>query len=127
MPRRGRPGGAGRAAGLDPAATNRSPPDMTSLLAAVWRDEAPAGGLAAMRRVLALQVWPHRLAAGFRRTTWRWREDRHAPAVAQRGRVVELPGGRRCAAAVFTRSPPVLVDPAADAAIGTAAGWRWTS
>lgn len=110
---------------LDPAATNRSTPrDMTSLLAAVWRDEAASGrACAAMRRVLALQVWPHRLAAGFPSddVAVAGKTGTLPPLRSEVG-VVELPGGRRCAAAVFTRSRRrSLVDPAADAAIGTAA------
>jgi beta-lactamase class A len=51
---------------LDPATTNRSTPrEMTALLAAIWRDEAAGpAACAAMRRVLGLQIWPHRPASG---------------------------------------------------------------
>ncbi|MFI9821119.1 serine hydrolase [Streptomyces sp. NPDC052013] len=128
------PGGAGaltdphviaRLRALDPARTNRSTPrDMTRLLAAVWRDEActPEHG-AAVRRVLALQVWPHRLASGFPF------DDVHVagktgtlPTVRNEVGVVEYPDGGRYAVAVFTRTAhPAATLPAADAVIGTAA------
>jgi beta-lactamase class A len=121
----GDPAALARLRVLDPAATNRSTPrDMTTLLAAVWRDEAASSrACTAMRRTLALQVWPHRLASGF-----------PADDVAVAGKtgtlpplrnevgVVELPTGRRYAVAVFTRSRRrAITDPAADAAIGEAA------
>ncbi|MFE7976890.1 serine hydrolase [Streptomyces shenzhenensis] len=110
---------------LDPARTNRSTPrDMTRLLGAVWRDEActPEHG-AAIRRLLGLQVWPHRLAAGFPF------DDVHVagktgslPTVRNEVGVVEYPDGGRYAVAVFTRTPnPAATLPAADAVIGTAA------
>ncbi|RMB85477.1 serine hydrolase [Streptomyces shenzhenensis] len=110
---------------LDPARTNRSTPrDMTRLLGAVWRDEActPEHG-AAVRRLLGLQVWPHRLAAGFPF------DDVHVagktgslPTVRNEVGVVEYPDGGRYAVAVFTRTPnPAATLPAADAVIGTAA------
>ncbi|GAB2864646.1 serine hydrolase [Streptomyces deserti] len=110
---------------LDPARTNRSTPrDMTRLLAAVWRDEAcvPEHG-AAIRRVLGLQVWPHRLASGFPF------DDVHVagktgslPTVRNEVGVVEYPDGGRYAVAVFTRTAHTAATlPAADAVIGTAA------
>ncbi|GAA1419517.1 hypothetical protein GCM10009601_16460 [Streptomyces thermospinosisporus] len=83
---------------------------MTRLLAAVWRDEAgTAEHCAATRRLLALQVWPHRLASGFPF------DDVHVagktgtlPTVRNEVGVVEYPDGGRDAVAVFTRtaSPP---------------------
>ncbi|MFB7055897.1 serine hydrolase [Streptomyces vinaceus] len=111
---------------LDPARGNRSTPrDMTRLLTAVWRDEAactPEHG-AAIRRLLGLQVWPHRLAAGFPF------DDVHVagktgslPTVRNEVGVVEYPDGGRYAVAVFTRAAsPAATLPAADAVIGTAA------
>ncbi|MEL3944746.1 serine hydrolase [Streptomyces sp. LNU-CPARS28] len=110
---------------LDPARTNHSTPrDMTRLLGAVWRDEActPEHG-AAMRRVLGLQVWPHRLAAGFPF------DDVHVagktgslPTVRNEVGVVEYPDGGRYAVAVFTRAARTAATlPSADAVIGTAA------
>ncbi|MEU8843066.1 serine hydrolase [Streptomyces roseus] len=110
---------------LDPARSNRSTPrDMTRLLAAVWRDEActPEHG-AAIRRLLGLQVWPHRMAAGFPF------DDVHVagktgslPTVRNEVGVIEYPDGGRYAVAVFTRAAnPAATLPAADAVIGTAA------
>ncbi|MGH4027863.1 serine hydrolase [Actinomycetota bacterium Odt1-20B] len=110
---------------LDPSRTNRSTPrDMTRLLAAVWRDEAaPPEHGAAMRRILGLQVWPHRLASGFPF------DDVHVagktgslPTVRNEVGVVEYPDGGRYAVAVFTRAASGAATlPAADAVIGTAA------
>lgn len=110
---------------LDPARTNRSTPrDMTRLLGAIWRDEActPEHG-AAVRRLLALQVWPHRLASGFPF------DDVHvagktgsAPTLRNEVGVIEYPDHGRYAVAVFTRAAsPAATLPAADAVIGTAA------
>ncbi|MFJ2948922.1 serine hydrolase [Streptomyces sp. NPDC087226] len=110
---------------LDPARTNRSTPrDMTRLLAAVWRDVAgTAEHCAAMRRILGLQVWPHRLASGFPF------DDVHVagktgslPTLRNEVGVVEYPDGGRYAVAVFTRTAHTAATlPAADAVIGTAA------
>ncbi|MFJ8823149.1 serine hydrolase [Streptomyces sp. NPDC102467] len=110
---------------LDPARSNRSTPrDLTRLLAAVWRDEAttPEHG-AAIRRLMGLQVWPHRLASGFPF------DDVHVagktgslPTLRAEAGVVEYPDGGRYAVAVFTRTAQTAaVLPAADAVIGTAA------
>ena len=51
----------------DPARTNAGTArEMTSLLAALWADRAAAPeSCAAIRRLMHLQVWPHRLASGF--------------------------------------------------------------
>jgi beta-lactamase class A len=110
---------------LDPARTNRSTPrDMTRLLAALWHDEAcPPEYGAAMRRVMGLQVWPHRLASGFPF------DDVHVagktgtlPTLRNEVGVVEYPDGGRYAVAVFTRTAhTAAILPAADAVIGTAA------
>ncbi|MFJ3234637.1 serine hydrolase [Streptomyces sp. NPDC086787] len=110
---------------LDPSRTNHSTPrDMTRLLGALWRDEActPEHG-AAMRRLLGLQVWPHRMASGFPF------DDVHVagktgslPTLRHEVGVVEYPDGGRYAVAVFTRSADTAATlPAADAVIGTAA------
>ncbi|MFE0800529.1 serine hydrolase [Streptomyces sp. NPDC058812] len=110
---------------LDPARTNRSTPrDMTRLLTALWRDEAcPPEYGAAARRVMGLQVWPHRLASGFPF------DDVHVagktgslPTLRNEVGVVEYPDGGRYAVAVFTRTAhTAAVLPAADAVIGRAA------
>ncbi|WP_442816475.1 serine hydrolase [Streptomyces sp. NBC_01304] len=110
---------------LDPGRTNRSTPrDMTRLLAAVWRDEAGTPEhCAAMRRLLGLQVWPHRMASGFPF------DDVHVagktgslPTLRNEVGVVEYPDGGRYAVAVFTRAAdPAATLPSADAVIGSAA------
>lgn len=110
---------------LDPARTNRSTPrDMTRLLGSVWRDEAcPPEHGAALRRLLGLQVWPHRMASGFPF------DDIHVagktgslPTVRNEVGVVEYPDGGRYAVAVFTRAASTAANlPRADAVIGTTA------
>lgn len=110
---------------LDPARTNHSTPrDMTRLLAAVWRDEACAPDHdAAIRRLLGLQVWPHRMASGFPF------DDVHVagktgslPTVRNEVGVIEYPDGGRYAIAVFTRAASTAATlPPADAVIGTTA------
>ena len=111
---------------LDPATTNGSTPrDMTRLLTAVWRDEAASpAACAAIRGTLALQIWPHRLASGFPEDdVFVAGKTGTLPPLRSEVGVVELAGGgRRYAAAVFTRSRRgTLTDPTADAVIGTAA------
>ena len=109
---------------LDHAASNRSTPrDMTTLLAAIWQDEAASPAACnEMRRILRLQLFRHRLASGF-----------PSDGISVAGKtgtllhlrseigVVEYPDGGRYAVAVFTRTDRATVDPAADAVIGTAA------
>lgn len=101
-----------------------TPRELTRLLAAVWSDEAASpSACAEVRTLLASQVWPHRLSAGFP-------SDRIAvagktgtlPSVRNEVGVVELPDGRRYAVAVFTRSDSLVMTlPQVDAAIGAAA------
>lgn len=118
------PGVLDRLAVLDPARTTcGTPREMTRLLGAVWRDEAASPEWCAeLRRLMGLQVWPHRLAAGF-----------PSDDVVVSGKTGTLPSlrievgvveteGRRYAVAVFTRSASTRLNlPQADAAIGTAA------
>jgi len=126
LPARLREPGALRAlAVLDPARTSASTPrEMARLLSAIWCDDAASpAGCAELRRLMALQVWPHRLAAGF-----------PADDVAVSGKtgtlpglrievgVVELPEARRFAVAAFTRSQTATANlPQVDAAIGQVA------
>ncbi|MGY0019545.1 serine hydrolase [Streptomyces sp. YJ-C3] len=115
----------GRLRALDPARSNRSTPrELTRLLGAIWRDEAcTAEHGSAMRRLMGLQVWPHRLASGFPF------DDVHVagktgslPTLRAEAGVVEYPDGGRYAVAVFTRTAQTAATlPAADAVIGTAA------
>ena len=110
---------------IDPLQTSRSTArDISTLLTKIWRDEAASPAVCEeVRRILGLQVWPHRLAAGFPEdsvrtsgktgTLPRWRNE---------AGVVEYADGGRYAVAVFTRSASTAAkNPAADAVIGTAA------
>ncbi|MFF2850876.1 serine hydrolase [Streptomyces sp. NPDC058001] len=110
---------------LDPARANHSTPrDMTRLLTALWRDEACSPDRAReLRAVLGLQVWPHRLAAGFPYDDVRvYGKTGTLPTLRHEAGVVEYPDGGRYAVAVFTRAARAAArQPAADAAIGTVA------
>ncbi|MGW4642174.1 serine hydrolase [Sphaerisporangium sp. NPDC004334] len=110
---------------LDPATTNRSTPrEMTRLLGMVWRDEvAGPEACAAIRRLLGLQVWPHRLASGFPYDDVVVSgKTGSLPTLRNEVGVVEYPDGGRYAVAVFTRSIGTAQhQPRADAAIGLAA------
>jgi beta-lactamase class A len=110
---------------LDPGRTSRSTPrQMTALLGAIWCDAAASPtACAEMRRALALQVWPHRLASGFPSDDVRVSgKTGTLPGVRNEVGVVERPDGRRFAVAVFTRTDsPAFLLPQADAAIGRAA------
>src|SRR5262249_48149491 len=108
---------------LTPAHGNPSTPaEVTRLLRMVWRDEAAAPeSCAAMRRILYTQVWPHPLSSRVDDGVRIGAKTGTLFTVRNEAGVVELPGGQRCAVAVFT----VAHDPrrrhrAADAAIGTA-------
>lgn len=105
-----------------PSETIRTTPrETTTLLGKLWRDEdLDPAACAEARRILALQVWPHRLAAGFP-------DDRVAlsgktgtfAAVRNEVGVVEYPDGGRYAVAVFLRSGTAAArNPWADRAIG---------
>jgi beta-lactamase class A len=101
-----------------------TPRDMTTLLKMVWRDEAADGATChEVRRMLGLQVWPHRLASGFPEddvTTAG--KTGTLPCVRNEVGVVTFPAGGRFAVAVFTRRPWNHVkDPEVDALIGAVA------
>jgi beta-lactamase class A len=107
---------------LDPLLTNHSTAaETTQLLASIWKDEAalPAS-CAELRRLLGLQVWPHRLSSGFPAAditvsgkTGTLRSMRHEVGV------VEYPDGGRYAVAVFTQSQNTEQhQPHLDSAIG---------
>ena len=111
---------------LDPATSNSSTPrDCTRLLSAIWRDEAAsATSCAAIRRLLALQLWPHRIAAGFAAGSVRVAAGKSGtlPTVRNEIGVLEFTEGGRFAVAVFTRSTSTAETlPDADASIGQAA------
>ncbi|WP_245601810.1 serine hydrolase [Hamadaea tsunoensis] len=119
------PSALSRLSTLDPGRTNRSTArDCTTLLTAVWRDTAAApSSCSAVRRLLSLQVWPHRLAAGFPYDDVRvYGKTGTLPTIRNEVGVVEYPDGGRYAVAVFTRSASTaLALPRVDAVIGTAA------
>jgi len=109
---------------LDPAVTNRTTArEMTQLLAMIWNDEAgPQDACAEVRRIMALQVWPHRLSSGFGDGVTVSGKTGTLPGIRNECGVVELANGARYAVAVFTRAVSyVWHQPAIDAAIGTAA------
>ncbi|MEV4161321.1 serine hydrolase [Nonomuraea dietziae] len=110
---------------LDPARSNRSTPrETTALLGLIWRDEAASPEQCAwMRRLLGLQVWPHRLSSGFPYDDVAVSgKTGTLPTLRAEAGVVEYPDGGRYAVAVFTRAfSPALNQPRADAVIGTAA------
>jgi beta-lactamase class A len=108
---------------LDPAQTNAATPRaMTDLLGRIWRDEAgPAEACAEVRRIMALQVWPHRLTAGFPPEVSLAGKTGTLPSVANEVAVVSYPDGGRYAVAVFTRSSSyALRQPLLDRAIADA-------
>ncbi len=96
---------------------------MTALLTMIWRDEAaPAEACAEIRRIMALQVWPHRLTSGFPSGVTLAAKTGTLPAIRNEAGVVTYPDGSRYAVAVFT-SARTYVDrqPMVDASIGKAA------
>jgi len=107
----------------DPARTNAGTPrEMTRLLELLWTDRAAdPDSCAAIRRLMRLQVWPHRLASGFPTDTVAGKTGT-LPGVRNEIGVVERGDGRRFAVAVFTVSAsPAAALPQADRVIGTAA------
>lgn len=112
---------------LDPSRGLRvtTPREITRLLELIWKDEAaPAEACAEARRILSLQVWPHRLAAGFADLDGVTTSGKTGtlPTVRNEVGVVDYPDGGRYAVAVFTRSSSLAQkNAAADAVIGRAA------
>jgi len=115
----------GRLSVRDPARTNAATArDMTVLLAALWEDRAAAPeSCAAVRRLMRLQVWPHRLASGFPDDGWGVAgKTGTLPGIRNEIGVVELPDGTRVAVAVFTSADTAALSlPQADRLIGTTA------
>jgi beta-lactamase class A len=107
---------------LDPLRTNRTTPrETTELLDRLWTDrglEPAACGEA--RRILGLQVWPHRLRAGFPGDAWTVSgKTGTLPMVRNEVGVVEHAAGGRYAVAVFLRLPSAAsAAPHFDRAIG---------
>ena len=87
---------------------------------------APAEACSEVRRILGLQVWPHRLASGFADLDDVRTSGKTGSLLILRNEigVVEYPDGERYAVAVFTRSSSLRSKNApADAVIGKAARW----
>ena len=109
---------------LDPERTTRTTPrEITRLLSMIWREEAaPAEACAEVRRIMALQVWPHRLSSGFPAGVQIAGKTGSLPGIRNEAGVVTYPDGRSFAVAVFTRARTYdSPQPAIDAAIGRAA------
>ncbi|MBE1573602.1 serine hydrolase [Amycolatopsis roodepoortensis] len=109
---------------LDPERTTASTPrEITALLDAIWTDRAgdPAA-CESVRKIMARQIWPHRMSSGFPAGVAIAAKTGTLPAVRNEAGVVSDVDGRRYAVAVFTRAGS-LADrlPAVDASIGTAA------
>jgi len=109
----------------DPARTNAGTArDMTTLLAAIWQDRAAAPeSCAAVRRLMRLQVWPHRLASGFPDDDCGVAgKTGTLPGIRNEIGVVEHADGQGVAVAVFTSSDsPAASLPQADRVVGTVA------
>lgn len=108
-----------------PEVTNRSTPrESTRLLQLLWTDRAadPAG-CAEARRIMGLQIWPHRLSSGFPRDDVKISGKTGTIGIVRNEiGVVEFPDGHRYAVAVFTRSHAYgFRQPKVDALIGTVA------
>ncbi|MDT7572826.1 MAG: beta-lactamase class [Actinomycetota bacterium] len=113
-----------RLSSLDPETTNETTArDTTALLAAIWSDEAgePAA-CAEARRVLALQLWPHRLTSGFGDEVVVAGKTGTLPSIRHEAGVVTYPDGGSYAVAVFTRTAGFEARrPDVDRSIGRAA------
>ncbi|MGW3247262.1 serine hydrolase [Streptomyces sp. NPDC001070] len=107
-----------------PSGTRGTARSLTALLSMIWQDQAAsAESCAAMRRILGLQVWPHRLRSGFPDDSVTVAgKTGTLPFVRNEVGVVEYRDGGRYAVAVFTcpRSS-AYANPPADAVIGTVA------
>lgn len=109
----------------DPQRTNRSTPsESTELLGKLWTDQAASpAGCAEARRILGLQVWPHRLSSGFPADDIRISGKTGTIGIVRNEiGVVEFPDGGQFAVAVFVRTHKFgYRQPPADALIGVVA------
>ncbi|MCK2239081.1 MULTISPECIES: serine hydrolase [unclassified Crossiella] len=109
---------------VDPERTTSSiPREITALLDAVWTDHAgPPEACERVRKIMAEQIWPHRLTSGFASEVKLAAKTGTLPAVRNEAGVITYPDGRRYAVAVFTRAHTLDERlPAVDASIGRAA------
>ncbi len=114
-----------RFAACTPEKTNRTTPrEASKLLSLIWTDQASdADACAEARRILGLQVWPHRLSSGFPRDDVKVSGKTGTIGVVRNEiGVVEFPDGKRYAIAVFLRTNELRFrNPDADRLIGTVA------
>lgn len=112
-------------AACTPERTDRTTPrDATRLLQLLWTDLAAGpAACAEARRIMGLQIWPHRLSAGFPRDDVTISGKTGTIGVVRNEiGVVEFPDGHRYAVAVFTRAHRFgNRQPAVDRLIGTVA------
>jgi len=109
---------------LNAPRTNRTTPrEMTQLLSLIWTDQAGLPeACAEVRRIMGLQVWPHRLSSGFPDGVAVAGKTGTLPGIRNEAGVVTYPDGRSYAVAVFTVADSLASQqPAVDAAIGHAA------
>jgi beta-lactamase class A len=106
-------------------ATRTTPREMTTLLVAIWRDEAaPPEACASVRALMAKQLQRERIARGFPEAEVQFSGKTGSFGGAFRNEVgvVELEDGRRYAVAAFTRAHALYErQREIDDAIGTAA------
>lgn len=104
--------------------TSRTTPrEITRLLELIWQDEAgPPEACAEVRRIMALQVWSHRMTAGFPDGVKLSAKTGTLPGIRNEAGVIEYPDGGRYAVGVFTVAHSYDQRlPAIDAVIGTGA------
>ncbi|MEV6235129.1 serine hydrolase [Lentzea sp. NPDC051838] len=112
-----------RMAIVDPERTTSSTPrEITTLLEAIWTDKAASPEACdQVRKIMAQQVWPHRLSSGFPADVEVAAKTGTLPSVRNEAGVVTYPDGRSYAVAVFTKAKSLdLRQPAVDAVIGRA-------
>ena len=113
-----------RCRSLNPAQTNRTTPrEAAHLLRLIWTDAAaPPEACAEVRRIMGLQVWPHRLSSAFGDGIKVSGKTGTFIGIRNEIGVVEYPDGGRYAAAVFVTTEDLAWHkPEADAVIGTVA------
>lgn len=106
-----------------PLETNRTTPrDAARLLRLIWADEAATPeACAEARRILGLQIWPHRLRSGFASDDIKVSGKTGTICIVRNEiGMVEFADGRRHAISVFVRTDEYrLNNPDADRLIGT--------
>jgi len=109
---------------LNAPQTNRTTPrEAATLLRLIWTDEAgPPEACAEVRRIMGLQVWPHRLSSAFGDGIKVSGKTGTLIGIRNEIGVVEYPDGGRYAAAVFVTTQDLSWHkPEADAVIGKVA------